>query len=452
MPDEATNTTLGKAFARSEEQWALLRASGVAAAKRLLGFIDASPTPYHAVSNLAAQLDEDGFMLLDERDAWTLAPGDRRYLVRDGSTLVGFVVGARAPAEAGFRVLGAHTDSPALRLKPQPEVTRRGYLQLGVEIYGGVLLSTWLDRDLSLAGRLHCREDDGSVHARLVDLRRPVGRVSSLALHLDRKVNTDGLVLNPQRHMVPIVGLGEAVDLDAELAAAVGVASERILGRDLVLYDTQRGALGGLDDAFVFSPRLDNLASCFAAAEALCGAPDGIDATAVIVLYDHEECGSRSALGAASTLLSDVLGRIALAYPTGQVQALPRAIARSLCVSADMAHALHPNHTDKHDDEHAPQLNRGLVIKTNANQSYATSGATAAFFTDLCHQVGYEPQHFVTRADLPCGSTIGPIIAAALGIRAVDVGAPMLGMHSCRELAGTLDVLLAAQTYQRLFQ
>lgn len=451
-PNGEGDKSLGARFAKSEQQMVELRARGVAAAKRMLAFIDASPTPYHAAANIGRQLREDGFEPLVESDPWTLAPGDRRYVVRDAGTLIAFVVGSTSPAEAGFRVIGAHTDSPNLRIKPRPSHLSRGYQQLGVDVYGGVLLSTWLDRDLSIAGRVMCRDAAGALRSRLVDLRRPIARVSNLAIHLNRKVN-EGLVLNKQRHMVPTVGLGDSdLDLTAEIASQLEVKRDDVLGWDLCLYDTQRGSIGGIHDEFVYSARLDNLASCHAATEALCATTSGVESTAVIALYDHEECGSRSAVGASSTVLRDVLGRIAVAYPQGQVQAFERAMASSMLVSADMAHAIHPNYADKHDAEHAPQLNRGLVIKSNVNQSYATSGATAALFETMCHEVGFEGQHFVVRSDLPCGSTIGPITAAKLGIKTVDVGAPQLSMHSCREVAGTLDVHLAVETYRRLFR
>jgi aspartyl aminopeptidase len=446
------NTTLGARFPRDESQMKQLRSNGVAAAKRMLGFIDASPTPYHAAANVARQLHEDGFEELLETDAWTLKPGDRRYVVREAGSLIAFVVGRKPPAEEGFRIIGAHTDSPNLRVKPNPTVSKRGYVQVGVEIYGGVLLSTWLDRDLSIAGRVSYRSK-GGLSSALVDLKRPIGRVSNLAIHLNRKVNSDGLVLNKQRHMVPHIGLeGGELDLQQELAAQLAVPADDILGYDLCFYDTQKGTIGGLNDEFVYSARLDNLASCHAATEALCGIPDELGPTAVIALYDHEEVGSRSAVGAASTVLRDTLTRISLAYPEGQVQAFPRAIAASVLVSADMAHAVHPNYADKHEAEHAPQLNRGMVIKRNVNQAYATSGETAALFETLCNEAGFEPQHFVTRSDMPCGSTIGPITAARLGVKTVDVGAPQLSMHSCRELCGTLDVHLMVQTFQQLFR
>lgn len=453
-PDASLDTSLGERFARTPEEMDALRKNGVASAKRMLAFIDASPTPYHAAENIARQLKEDGFRELYERDAWALAPGDRCFIIRDAGTLIAFVVGSRSPAEAGFRIIGAHTDSPNLRVKPRASAIRKGYLQIGVEPYGGVLLSTWLDRDLSLAGRVSFRRD-GELTSALVDLKRPIARVSNLAIHLNRSVNTDGLKLNKQRHMVPMVGLSsgrEGFDLNQEIAAALDIAAADILGHDLALYDTQKGSLGGLHEEFVLTARLDNLASCHAATEALCGAPDDMEATAVIALYDHEECGSKSAVGAQSTVLADVLSRISLAYPEGQVQALPRAIASSILVSADMAHAVHPNYADKHDPEHAPMLNRGLVIKTNVNQSYATTGATGAFFQNLCVESGFEAQHFVVRSDIPCGSTIGPITAARLGMKTVDVGAPMLSMHSCREMAGSLDVYLTVQTFQQLFR
>lgn len=445
-------TDLGERYPRSQEEMTKLKAEGVAAAKRMLGFIDASPTPFHAAANIASQLREDGFEELDEREAWTLAPGDRRYMIREGSTVIAFVVGSRAPADAGYRIIGAHTDSPNLRIKPHGERVKKGYLQLGVEVYGGVLLATWLDRDLSIAGRVLHRDKNGELAAQLVDLRRPVARVSNLAIHLNRKVNSDGMLLNKQKHMVPMIGLGKSVDLRGELAEQLGVTEEAIVSYDLGLYDTQKGSLGGLDDEYVFSARLDNLASSYAAVEALCGTADGLAATAVIALYDHEECGSQSAVGAAGTALRDVLMRIAIAYPEGQVQAFPRAIANSLLISADMAHAIHPNYDDKHDGEHQPMLNRGMVIKTNVNQRYATNAATAAAFEAMCREVGYEVQHYVNRSDLPCGSTIGPITAAELGIRTVDVGAAMLSMHSCREMAGTLDVHLSIQTMLQLFR
>jgi aspartyl aminopeptidase len=456
-PTPATDRdiSLGEQFPRTAEQMEQLRAAGVAAARPMIDFIHRSPTPYHVVSAVAAQLEQDGFEPLSERAAWRLRPGDRRYVIREGSTVIAFVVGARSPAISGFRMVGAHTDSPAPRLKPRAAHCAHGYQQLGVETYGGGIWASWLDRDLSIAGRLLCRSATpvaGGLEPVLVDLRQPVARIANVAIHLNRTVNDEGLKLNPQKHLLPILGLGDELELRQVLADAAERPPDSIASFDLLLYDTQKGSLGGLHDEFVFSPRLDNLASAYAAVEALRGVPGDIDSTALVVLYDHEECGSRSAVGAAGPALRDALERIATSHPEEQVQALSRALAMSYLVSADMAHAVHPNYADLHDEDHQPRINRGLVIKTNANQSYATTGPSAAFFAELCHQVGYEPQSFVSRTDLRCGSSIGPIASTELGVRTVDVGAPMLSMHSAREMTGTLDVHLAIGTFEKLFR
>jgi aspartyl aminopeptidase len=285
-----------------------------------------------------------------------------------------------------------------------------------------------------------------------VDLERPVARIPNLAIHLNRSVNTEGLVLNAQKHLVPLIGLGREAVLRKALASALGEEADAIIGYDLCLYDTAKAAIGGLEGEFIFAARLDNLGSSHAALRALiaaCEAPR--PETRGIVLYDHEECGSRSAVGAGGPVLRDTLERLVDARPDGERQAFARAIAGSFMISADMAHAVHPNYPDQHEPLHMPQLNRGLVIKSNSNQSYATDGASAAVFEALCRKVGYTPQRFVTRSDLPCGSTIGPITAAKLGIATVDVGAPMLSMHSCREMGGTLDAHLAIATYTQGF-
>jgi aspartyl aminopeptidase len=419
------------------------------AARDLCAFIARSPTPYHAAAEAARRLRDAGFSELSERDAWTLAPGDRRYVLR-GGTIVAFVVGTESPATAGFCAIGAHTDSPNLRLKPNADVSKSGYRQVGVEVYGGVILATWTDRDLSIAGRVLVG-GGGAVASRLLDLRRPVARIPNLAIHLNRSVNTEGLVLNQQKHLAPVLGLGAETGFREVLARELDARPEAILGYDLMLYDTLAPAVGGLDDELVFSARLDNLGSSHAATTALASEPHAIAATKVVVLYDHEECGSRSAAGAAGPVLRDVLTRIVDAHPDRQPQAFARAMAASLLISADMAHAVHPNYADQHEPQHAPELNRGLVIKSNANQSYATDGASAARFVELCQRAGYTPQRFVTRSDLPCGSTIGPITAAELGIATVDVGAPMLSMHSCREMAGARDVRLSIETFRQLF-
>lgn len=422
----------------------------------LLSFIDRSPTPFHAVAQARRRLEEDGYQELLESDPWSLEPGERRYLVRGGGSLVAFHVGSASPAHSGFRIVGAHTDSPNLRLKPIADVRRHGYFQFGVEPYGGVLLHTWLDRDLSLAGRVSLSGDSGPRQI-LLDFGRPLLRVPNLAIHLQRELHSDGLKLDPQTHSLPISGLEDTPDL-AELVTGelraqglAEVAPSELLAIELMTYDVQPACVGGARGEFVFAPRLDNLASCHAALRALgrAGRQPESPCTRVVVFYDHEEVGSRSARGASGSLLVDSLERIVSGFKGGEPQGLPRALAHSLLVSADMAHAVHPNYSDRHDPNHRPVLGGGPVVKINANQSYASDAETAGIFRALCSEVGVEAQDFVSRSDLPCGSTIGPISAARLGIRTVDVGNPMLSMHSCREMAGCADVepMIAVMTH-----
>ena len=413
----------------------------------LLAYIDRAPTPYHAVAETQRRLEAAGFSEAPEEQVWELAPGECHYVVRQQGSLVAFQVGAVSPADGGFRIVGAHTDSPNLRLKPRADRDAHGYRQLAVEPYGGVLLHTWLDRDLSLAGRVTLRAG-ASTRSELLDFGRPLLRIPNLAIHLQRELKSAGLRLDPQTHALPIVGLEDTPDV-AELVAAELRAQGRepadardVLAFDLMTYDVQPAAVVGARGELLSAPRLDNLASCHAAVCALTGCVGGPAPpfTRAVVLYDHEEVGSRTAQGAAGSLLADALDRVVAGFKGGEPQGLPRALARSFLVSVDMAHAVHPNYADKHDAGHRPVIGRGPVIKVNAGQAYASDAETAGFFAALCGRVGPPPQHFVSRSDLACGSTIGPITAARVGIRAVDVGSPMLAMHSCRELAGSGDV------------
>jgi aspartyl aminopeptidase len=408
-------------------------------AQDLLAFVDAGPSPYHAVAEIARRLEATGFRALDERQRWSLSAGDRAYVVRDGGSIVAFRVGRQAPSDAGLRLVGAHTDSPTLKVRPVADVRRHGYRQVGVEPYGGVLLHTWLDRDLTVAGRVVARSGDGRLEPRLVRLPGAPLRVPSLAIHLFREIRSEGLKLDPQRHVVPLWGPDGADGLLDAIAAALGLRRSDVLGFDVVTADTQPSGFGGADDAYVLAPRLDNLASCHAAVHAL-GAAQPADATQVIVANDHEEVGSGSAEGAAGPFLADVLTRLVAATEDGGAETRLMAYARSLLVSCDMAHALHPNYADRHETLHQPRLGGGPVLKVNANQAYATDAGGAAWFAARCADAGVPLQRFVTRADLPCGSTIGPITAARLGIAAVDVGSPLLSMHSCREQAAAADV------------
>jgi len=413
----------------------------------LLAFIDLSPTPYHAVAETAVRLEAAGFTRLTEGELWDHGPGACRYVVRNDGSLMAFQVGSASPAQAGFRILGAHTDSPNLRLKPAPDVSAHGYRQLAVEPYGGVLLHTWLDRDLSLAGRVSVLQD-GAVRTVLVDFARAMLRIPNLAIHLFREIREEGLKLNPQKHSVPVIGLEDTPPIRELLAMelrAQGVAlanPDQVLSFDLMLYDTQPSGVIGSRGEFISAPRLDNLASTHAILTALsrtCSASPAAF-TRVAIFYDHEEVGSRSASGAAGTFLADGLDRIVTGYKGGEPQGSARAVAASQMLSVDMAHAIHPNYADKHEAGHPPVVGRGPVIKVNANQAYATDAETAGHFDALCRSVDVKAQHFVTRSDLACGSTIGPISAARVGIRTADVGNPMLAMHSCREMAGTEDV------------
>ncbi len=413
----------------------------------LLAFIDRSPTPYHAVAEGVRRLEAAGFVALSERDVWDHSPGARRFVVRADGSLVAFQVGSLPPAQSGFHIVGAHTDSPNLRLKPQPDVSAHGYRQLAVEPYGGVLLHTWLDRDLSLAGRVTIQRDS-SIESLLIDFARPLVRVPNLAIHLHREVNRDGLKLDPQKHLVPVVGLEEVPGVRELLATEMraqelgDISAEQVLSFDLMLYDTQPAAVVGARGEFVSASRLDNLASSHAALTALLGACQAGCAgfTRVVVLFDHEEVGSGSAHGAAGSFLSDLLERVVSGFKGGEPQGLPRALSNSLLLSLDMAHAVHPNYSECHEPGHRPVVGHGPVIKVNANQAYATDAETAGYFVRLCSGIDITPQHFVTRSDLACGSTIGPIAAARVGVRTADVGNPLLAMHSCREMAGTADV------------
>ncbi len=412
----------------------------------LLNYIDASPTPFHAVAETAERLEQHGFRPLDESAPWRVEAGDKIYVTRGGGSIAAFHLGTTPASEAGFRLVGAHTDSPNLRVKPNPARKKAGYEQLGVEPYGAVLLHTWLDRDLSLAGRLTLT--DGS--SRLVDLGRPLLRIPSLAIHLNREVNKKGLMVNAQEHMAPLVGLASAGALDfaAWLADELdGVEAVDIAAWDLMAYDVQSAAVSGVGGEFIHAGRLDNLASCHAACTALIAASSSAAATRGLVLYDHEEVGSRSAQGAASDFLRSCLQRL-----SGSAREdYHRAVASSFLISADMAHAVHPNYADLHEPEHQPVLGGGPVIKINVNQSYATDGESWAAFERWARQADVTTQRFVVRSDLGCGSTIGPITAAELGIRTVDAGNPMLSMHSCREVAATSDVPKMIDLLKRFF-
>ncbi len=412
-----------------------------ATALDLISYIDASPSPWHAAANAERRLQAAGFTRLEEGSRWSLAPGGRYYVVRGGASLIAFVVGHRPLAEAGFRIVGAHTDSPGLRLKPRPASAGEGLVRLGVEVYGGPILATFADRDLGLAGRVVLRTAGGT-EARLLDVGRPLLRLPNLAIHMNREVNEQGLKFDKQTELPLLLGLfGEDEKPEARLRALLAKAATceaaDLLSWELAAYDVQPGSLWGADDEFIASRQLDNLASCHAALSALAGV-DAVSAVCVAALFDHEEVGSESAAGAGGSFVSDVLARIAFAAGLDD-EDRHRALANSFFVSADMAHAYHPNFPAAYEPDHKVKVNGGPVIKTNVNQRYATGAESAARFMAACDKAGVPCQQYSHRSNLGCGSTIGPIVAARLGIPTVDVGSPMWAMHSARESAGAED-------------
>jgi len=418
----------------------------------LLAFIDAAPSPYHAAAEAARLLAAAGFQPLDPAGTWPTDPG--RWYVIDGGGLVAWAAGPDTAPDAGFRLVGAHTDSPNLRVKARPDTGRLGWRQIGVEVYGGALVNSWLDRDLGVSGRVAVRAPGTPAGMSLELMRddRPLFRVPQLAIHLDREIRDRGLQLNPQQHLAPVWGLGVVHEgaFRAYVADALAVDDDDVLSWDLMFHDLTPSTVAGARGEFVSAPRLDNLCSAHGAVRALLGALDAggrADVVPAICLFDHEEVGSVSGTGAGGTLLPRLLERSVLARG-GDREAYLRALAASVCVSADMAHATHPNYPERHEPDHPIALDGGPVIKVNANQRYASDARSAATFRLAAEQAGVPVQEYVHRTDLPCGSTIGPITAAQLGIPTVDVGVAQLAMHSARELAGSRDParLVAALT------
>jgi len=408
----------------------------------LIAFLDASPSPYHATVEALRRLTEAGFAEVPQGGSWPAGPG--RYVVVEGGSLFAWVVPDGSAPDAPFRLLGAHTDSPTLRVKPRPDTGQAGIRQLGVEIYGGALLNSWLDRDLGLAGRVVVRTDNGP-QVRLIRVHRPVLRVPQLAIHLDPQIRADGLKLDAQQHVVPIWSLGDpdAGGFSRFLAAELGVGAEDVLSHDIVTYEVAGGALAGASEEFVSSGRQDDLTCSHACVSALCaiaGQPAAQHVSAV-VLFDNEEIGSRSATGADGAWLGRQLERSVITRGGSRDDFL-RAVSSSVHVSADMTHATHPNYPDRHEPRHWVKLGGGPVIKVSANVNYASTAPTQAAFLLAAEQAGVPVQYFVNRSGVRSGSTIGPIVAAGLAIPTVDVGNPTLAMHSARELTGAADAAM----------
>lgn len=401
----------------------------------LLEFLKLGCTPFHAAQALAGILTDSGYRDVSFADDWTLQAGDG-VVFRHGGSIIALRAGTEPLASSGLRMIGAHTDSPCLMVKPQPELEDSGYQQLGIQVYGGALLNPWYDRDLSLAGRVSYAGSQGGIETSLIDFCDPIAVIPSLAIHLDREANKNRSV-NAQTEMAPLLGLaGDAAPSLRERLArrlrADGVDVDEVLDFELCFYDTQPPAMIGIDSEFIASARLDNLLSCYTGLQALLDCEPG--QWALLICNDHEEVGSLSATGAQGPMLREFIRRL-----PGAPQSLGALMQHSMMISADNAHGVHPNFTAKHDPAHGPLLNGGPVIKVNASQRYATSSEGSALFRMLARAEGVPVQSFVTRADMGCGSTIGPVSAGELGVTTIDVGAPTFAMHSIRELAGSDD-------------
>ncbi len=426
--------------------------------QNLLDFIDASPSPWHVINTIEARLatQTPAWERLNETAKWTLQPGGCYYVVRDDSSIVLWVQGQKPQAQTGFKIIGAHTDSPGLRIKPNAANSADGLLRLGVEVYGGPILATFTDRDLSLAERIAYKNDQDDIAGLLVKFDQPLLRLPNLAIHMNRTVNEEGLKLHKQSELPLILSTISQEQLPLAYFSALleqqsGIAVERIFSWDLAVYDTQKGVFWGAENEFYADSQLDNLASCHAGLLALLDNSDlQPDGTLMCAFFDHEEIGSLSNKGADGSFLPDVLQRIAHSTSIDR-EDFARALAKSFMISADMAHAYQPNFPNAYDPDHKVIVNKGPVIKVNANHNYSSEGVSAAMFADWCDQVGVPYQKYSHRCDLSCGSTIGPIISAKLGIRAIDVGNPMWAMHSIRESAGVLDHGYMIRVMKRFF-
>ena len=397
----------------------------------LLGFLDASPTPFHATQNMSMMLLNAGFIELDEKERWELEVGKKYFVTRNDSSLIAFTY----PEEMHYTMVGAHTDSPNLKLKPNPLIQEHGVTKLGVEPYGGLLLNPWFDRDLSLAGRVSYLDAQDNIQSVLVNFEKKIATIPSLAIHLDDKANKERTV-NKQTDITPILTSSDDFEFDEFLKwqlSKQGILDvKELYAHELSFYDAQKASFVGLNDDFISSARLDNLLSCYVGLLSICSVE--ADKPMLFIASDHEEVGSESTSGAGGSFFENTLHRMQPDYENYMAM-----IRGSLLISADNAHAIHPNYPSKHDKQHAPHINKGVVIKVNANQRYASNATTISKFMSVASKIGEPYQQFVTRSDMGCGSTIGPIIATRLGIDTLDIGLPTLGMHSIRELGGRDD-------------
>ncbi len=419
-------------------------------AQNLIDFLYENPTPFHVVEGGRKVLKEAGFKELHLCEKWDIKPGGKYFTARNESALIAFIAGTKNPSEAGFRLIGAHTDAPAIRIKSNPEIkVKDKYLSLNVELYGGLIYSTWLDRPLAIAGRVATKSDNPLYpNMQLIDIKKPVATIPNLAVHINREINS-GYEYNPQKDLLPLIGVTDDDNIISDwfmemLAAECEVNKEDILGCDLYLYDYQKGTLNGMNEEFIHVGRIDDVAMSYVALSAI-KISDPQAGTVVAACYDNEEVGSKTKQGAASALTQIIIDRVARALGSDEDEIL-QARYKSFLISCDMAHAMHPNFPDKHDPTNKPVINGGPVIKYHHGQKYTTDADSAAVFKAVCNLAGVEYQEFHNRNDAKSGGTIGPIVASLLDVRALDIGNPMLAMHSIRELAGVEDTfnLLAA--------
>lgn len=424
-------------------------------AKELIDFIYESPTSFHAVDSVKRILDSNGFTELMEEDRWSLKKGGRYYVIKNHSALTAFVVGNGKVEEKGFRIIGAHTDSPTFRIKPAAEmIAENHYIKLNTETYGGPILSTWMDRPLSVAGRVVIKSDDVfSPIIKLVNIKKPIMIIPNLAIHMNRDVNS-GVELNKQKDMLPLMALiNEKLEkgnyLLNAIAREINVELSDIIDFDLFLYEFEKGTIMGLNDEFISSPRLDDLAMVHAGITAITKSCDS-DSTNVMVCFDNEEVGSTTKQGADSQLLSNILERIVLSME-GDREDFFRVISKSFMISADLAHAVHPNAGEKHDPQNRPLINKGPVIKVSANMRYTTDSNSSSMYAQICSNANIPYQWFVNRSDERGGSTIGPISASHLDIKCVDMGTPILAMHSAREFGGVSDHTYVTKSFEEFY-
>ena len=425
--------------------------------QRLLHFLDGSPVNFLAAKNIASELEQAGYRHFDQREALgEMKAGDKLYVTKNDSSIYAFHIGRKPMAEAGFKMICAHCDSPTFRIKPNAEMLcEGGIVKLNTEVYGGPIMSTWFDRPLTIAGRVIVRGEDAlNPKTLLLHVKRPLLQISNLAIHFNRQVN-DGVKLSRQKDMLPILGivtseLEKGNLLMNVICTELGISQEEILDFDLYLADATPACTFGVHNEFISSGRLDDLSMCFAGLEAMIST-ETVDATKVLAIFDNEETGSQTKQGAGSPFLSMMLKRIALAQ-SGSEEAYYQAVERAFMISADNAHAWHPNYSEKYDPTNHPVLGGGPVIKFNAAQKYASDAVSAAVFAEICREAGVPSQRFVNHSDVAGGSTLGNILASSIPLRGVDMGNAILAMHSCRETGSTVDHVFAVKAFTQFFK